>query len=73
MTTRVSGGATARSRETKRLTLAYLAEKPWSSTKSCQMAIALRPRPSASAMTSRYGSQALAEGARPARGGHSFG
>ena len=29
------------------------------------MAIALRPRPSASAISSRYGSQALALGARP--------
>ena len=29
------------------------------------MAIALRPRPSASAISSRYGSQALAVGARP--------
>src|SRR4051812_26765984 len=29
------------------------------------MALALRPRPSASAISSRYGSQALAVGARP--------
>ncbi len=33
---------------TKRRTLAYRAVKPWSSTRSCQIAIALRPRPSAS-------------------------
>ena len=39
--------------------------KPWSSTRSCQIAIALRPRPSASAISSRYGSHALALGARP--------
>jgi hypothetical protein len=33
------------------------------------MATALRPRASASAMISRYGSQALALGARPGGGG----
>jgi hypothetical protein len=32
------------------------------------MAIAFRPRPSASAISSRYGSHALALGARPGRG-----
>ena len=32
------------------------------------MAIALRPRPSASTISSRYGSHALALGARPGRG-----
>src|SRR5436190_8693625 len=32
------------------------------------MAMALRPRPSASAISSRYGSHALALGARPGRG-----
>ena len=32
------------------------------------MAIALRPRPSASPISSRYGSHALALGARPGRG-----
>jgi hypothetical protein len=44
------------------------AAKPWSSTRSCQMAIALRPRRSASMISSRYGSHALALGARPGRG-----
>src|SRR5882724_2028712 len=34
------------------------------------MAMALRPRPTARSMISRYGSQALAPGARPGRGGH---
>ena len=34
------------------------------------MATALRPRASASAMISRYGSQALALGARPGGDGH---
>ena len=53
---------------TKRRTLAYRAVKPWSSTRSCQIAMALRPRPSASAISSRYGSHALALGARPGRG-----
>src|SRR5579862_4648337 len=52
----------------KRLTLAYLPLKPWSSTRSCQIAIALRPRAAASSMTSRYGSHALADGARPGCG-----
>ena len=54
---------------TERRTLAYRAGKPWSSTRSCQIAIALRPRATASVMTSRYLSQALALGARalPAR------
>ena len=53
---------------TKRRTLAYRAAKPWSSTRSCQIAIALRPRSSASPISSRYGSHALALGARPGRG-----
>jgi hypothetical protein len=35
---------------------------------SCQIAMALRPRRSASMISSRYGSQALALGARPGRG-----
>ena len=38
---------------------------PWSSTRSCQMAMALRPRPNASTVSSRYSSQVLARGARP--------
>ena len=38
-------------------------EKPWSSTRSCQIATAFRPRPRASTISSRYGSQALALGA----------
>ena len=33
------------------------------------MAMALRPRPSASTISSRYGSHALALGARPGRSG----
>src|SRR5689334_2220286 len=52
----------------KRLTLAYLPVKPWSSTRSCQIAIALRPRAAASSITSRHGSHALAVGARPGVG-----
>src|SRR5882672_12141798 len=68
MMTRASAGAVPRSFRTKRRTLAYRAEKPWSSTRSCQIAIAFRPRPSASAISSRYGSQALALGARPGDG-----
>src|SRR3954469_5243831 len=51
-----------------RFTLAYLPWKPWSSTRSCQMAIAFRPRAAASSITSRYGSHALADGARPGCG-----
>ena len=43
MTTRASGGVAPRSFRTNRRTLAYRAEKPWSSTRSCQMAIAFRP------------------------------
>src|SRR5262245_45200371 len=69
ITTRASGDAAPRSVTTKRRTLAYRAVKPWSSTRSCQIAIALRPRSSASAISARYGSQALALGARPGRGG----
>lgn len=57
----------AGSRAMKRFTLAYLPRKPWSSTRFCQIAIALRPRAAASSMTSRYGSHALADGARPGR------
>jgi hypothetical protein len=68
ITTRASGDDAPRSVSTKRRTLAYRATKPWSSTRSCQIAIALRPRPSASAISSRYGSHALALGARPGRG-----
>src|SRR5436190_638745 len=69
MTTRASRGALPRSATTNRRTLAYRAGKPWSSTRSCQMATALRPRVSASMMISRYGSQALALGVRPGGGG----
>jgi hypothetical protein len=61
-------GFAPRSAWTKRRTLAYPAVKPWSSTRSCQMAMALRPRRSASTISSRYGSHALALGARPGRG-----
>src|SRR5689334_3326553 len=68
MTTRASGADVPRSVTTKRRTLAYRAVKPWSSTRSCQIAIALRPRRSASAISARYGSHALALGARPGRG-----
>src|SRR5882672_6248146 len=67
MMTRASAGAVPRSFRTKRRTLAYRAEKPWSSTRSCQIAVAFRPRLSASAISSRYGSHALALGARPGR------
>ena len=42
-----------RSLTTKRRTLTLPAAKPCSSTSSCQMAMALRPRPMASAMSSR--------------------
>src|ERR1044071_9437101 len=68
ITTRASGEAIARSVPTKRRTLAYRAVKPWSSTRSCQIAMALRPRRSASMISSRYGSHALALGARLRRG-----
>src|SRR5688572_9882037 len=68
ITTRASCGVLPRSATTKRRTLAYRAGKPWPSTRSCQIAIALRPRPSASTISSRYGSHALALGARPGRG-----
>src|SRR5882672_530875 len=64
MMTRASAGAVPRSFRTKRRTLAYRAEKPWSSTKSCQIATAFRPCPRASTISSRYGSHALALGAR---------
>src|SRR5437899_1251044 len=50
------------------MTLAYVAGKPWASTRSCQIAIALRPRASAVVISSRYGSHALAAGLRPGRG-----
>src|ERR1019366_7869990 len=43
----------------KRCTLGYLLAKPYSETKSCQMARAFRPRLSPKSMASRYGSQAL--------------
>src|SRR5512146_1091677 len=66
MTARASAVVAPRSLTTKRLTLAYRAVKPWSSTRSCQIAIALRPRPSASSIRSRYGSHALAVGDRAA-------
>src|SRR5262245_66193956 len=68
MTTRASGEDVSRSVRTKRRTLAYRAVKPWSSARSCQTARALRPRRSASVISSRYGSHALALGARPGRG-----
>ena len=42
-----------------------LALESVSSTRSCQIAIALRPRAAASSITSRYGSHALVHGARP--------
>src|SRR4030095_10211668 len=65
MTTRASTGALPRSATTNRRTLAYRAGKSCAATRSCQMATALRPRASASTMISRYGSHALALGARP--------
>jgi hypothetical protein len=49
-------------------TLEYRASKPCVSTKSCQIAIALRPRSSARSISSRYAAHALALGARPGRG-----
>src|SRR5882672_7955588 len=68
-----SSARVPRSLRTNRLTLAYWPAKPWSVTKSCQIAIALRPRPAPSSISSRYGSQALAAGARPGRIGHGGG
>ncbi len=62
--TRASAGVAPRSPRTKRRTLAYRGVKPWSLTRSCQIATAFRPRPSAATISSRYGSQALALGAR---------
>jgi GxxExxY protein len=49
----------------KRRTPAFRAVEPWSSTRSFQIAIALRPCRRASVSSSRYGSHALALGARP--------
>jgi hypothetical protein len=48
-----SGVAGAFSFPVNRFTLAYFAAKPWSSTRSCQMAIALRPAARALSMSSR--------------------
>jgi hypothetical protein len=48
-----SGAAVVFSLATYRFTLAYRAAKPWSSTRSCQIAIALRPDASATSMNSR--------------------
>ena len=48
-----SVGVAPRRCRTKRRTLAYRAVNPWSSTRSCQMATALRPRPSPSVISSR--------------------
>src|ERR1039458_5516388 len=62
MTTRASGGWVPRRLRTKRCTLWWLLAKPYSETKSCQMARALRPRLSPNSMASWYGSQALARG-----------
>jgi hypothetical protein len=61
-------GAVCRSVWTNRRTLEYRASKPCVSTRSCQIAIALRPRSSARSISSRYGAHALALGARPGRG-----
>ncbi len=58
---------------TKRRALAYRPGKPWSSTTSCQIAMALGPRARACSISSRYGSQALAVGARLAGGGQGAG
>jgi hypothetical protein len=63
--TACGSGAVRCSVWTKRRTLEYRAGKPCMSTRSCQIAIALRPRSSARSMSSRYGSHALAVGARP--------
>src|ERR1039458_6361300 len=62
MTTRASGGWVPRRLRTKRCTLWWLLAKPYSQTRSCQMARAFRPRLSPNSMASRYGSQALARG-----------
>ena len=66
--TACGSGAVWRSVWTNRRTLEYRASKPCVSTRSCQIAIALRPRSSARSISSRYGSHALALGARPGRG-----
>jgi hypothetical protein len=55
-----------RSFPTNRRTLADRSGKPWSSTSSCQIAIALRLRPRPCSISSR---QALAVGARLVGGG----
>jgi hypothetical protein len=52
ITARASGPPAPCSFRTKRLTLWYLPRKPWSSTRSCQMALALRPLLSGSSINS---------------------
>ena len=69
MTGCAGGHRWPRSFVTKRRTLAYRPGKPWSSTRSSQVAMALRPRARACPMSPRYSSRALAVGARLAGGG----
>src|SRR5471030_1285580 len=71
MTGQASGARVPCSFPAKRRTLWYPDAKPQVSTRSCQIAMALRPRESPRAMTSGYGSQALAEGLRPGFGASS--
>ena len=52
--------ASSRSFATKRFTLASPAGKPWSSTRSCQIDIAVRPWPMPASIHSRYGSHVVA-------------
>jgi len=73
MTGCAGGHRWPRSFVTKRRTLAYRPGKPWSSTRSSQVAMALRPRARACPMSPRYSSRALAVGARLAGGARTAG
>jgi hypothetical protein len=72
ITTRASTGRAPRSFTTYRITLAYFEANPWSVTRSCQIAFALRPRSSPASMISRYGSHLLVARLRPSAGGGRF-
>ena len=54
-----------------RPTLCWLCEKPWSSTSSCHIAVAVRPFETHRSISSRYGSLALADGLNPGTGSDS--
>src|ERR1700674_3620557 len=64
MIAQASAAGVPRSLRSNRLTLWYRPVEAWSSTKSCQMPLALRPRDSQSAISSLWTSHALADGLR---------